>query len=80
ALIEALKAGEIAGAGLDVTEQEPLPPESPLWEMDNVIITPHISGSMQNYIEHAIDIFVDNLRRFRTGEPLKNVVDKKLGY
>lgn len=80
ALIESLMAGEIAGAGLDVTEEEPLPAKSPLWEMENVIITPHISGSMQNYIDRALEIFGENLRRYRASEPLMNVVDKKLGY
>lgn len=80
ALIESLQTGEIAGAGLDVVEDEPLSPDSPLWRMENVIITPHIAGSMDNYIDRALEIFGENLRRYRAGEPLMNVVDKKLGY
>lgn len=76
ALIEALRSGSIAGAGLDVFEQEPLPPGSPLWEMDNVIMTPHNSGATVHYEDRAMDIFEQNLQQFiRTGRPSKNVVD-----
>jgi len=80
ALIEALRQRRIAGAGLDVTETEPLPADSPLWEMENVILTPHYSGGMASYNEKALEIFTDNLRRYQAGEPLRNVVDKRLGY
>ncbi len=79
-LIEALKTKEIAGAGLDVFEEEPLPAESPLWEMGNVVLTPHYAGATPEYFNRAIDIFCDNLKRFLKGEPMKNVVDKKRGY
>lgn len=80
ALVRALQEGWIAGAGLDVFETEPLPDDSPLWEMDNVIITSHYSGLTPRYHERALAIFLDNLRRYRGGEPLRNVVDKQLGY
>ena len=80
ALIRALREGWIAGAGLDVFEKEPLPPDSPLWGMENVIITAHYAGATPNYHERAFAIFLDNLRRYRSGEPLRNVVDKRLGY
>jgi phosphoglycerate dehydrogenase-like enzyme len=80
ALIRALQEGRIAGAGLDVFETEPLPGGSPLWKMENVIITPHYAGATPHYDERAMAIFLDNLRRYKAGEPLRNVVDKKLGY
>ncbi len=80
ALIQALREGWIAGAGLDVFEQEPLPATSPLWEMDNVIITAHYAGLTPAYDQRALAIFLDNLRRYRAGEPLQNVVDKAAGY
>lgn len=80
ALIEALHEGVIAGAALDVFEREPLPADSPLWGLDNVILTPHISGGNENYNEVATSIFCDNLRRYLDGEPLRNVVDPDRGY
>ena len=80
ALIQALREGWIAGAGLDVFEQEPLPATSPLWEMDNVIMTAHYAGLTPAYDQRALAIFLDNLRRYRAGEPLRNVVDKAAGY
>lgn len=80
ALIEALRAGEIAGAGLDVFEEEPLPEDSPLWGMTNVLITSHYAGLTPEYDKRAFAIFIDNLGRYRRGEPLRNVVDKRLGY
>ena len=80
ALIRALQEGRIAGAGLDVFETEPLPESSPLWDMDNVIVTSHYAGLTPLYNERALSIFLDNLRRYRAGEPLHNVVDKELGY
>ena len=79
-LIRALREGWIAGAGLDVFEEEPLPASSPLWDMENVIITAHYAGATPNYHERALAIFLDNLRRYKAGEPLRNVVDKTLGY
>ena len=80
ALIEALRAGTIAGAALDVFEHEPLSPGSPLWAMPNVVLTPHVAGFRRDYWEAATDLFSDNLRRFLAGEPLLNVVDKHAGY
>jgi phosphoglycerate dehydrogenase-like enzyme len=80
ALVKALQEGWIAGAGLDVFEEEPLPEDSPLWKQENVIITPHYAGATPHYDERAMAIFLDNLRRYKAGEPLRNVVDKKLGY
>jgi D-2-hydroxyacid dehydrogenase (NADP+) len=79
-LIEALTNHWIRGAGLDVFEEEPLPQDSPLWEMDSVIITPHYAGSTPYYFDRALDIFCENLRRFLSGAPLMNVIDKKRGY
>src|SRR5581483_560591 len=79
-LVRALREGWIAGAALDVFEREPLPAESPLWELENVILTPHISGGTEIYNQRAVDIFADNLRRYLAGEPLRNVVDPARGY
>ena len=61
-------------------EEEPLPPESPLWELPNVILSPHISGATPHYDERATDLFAENLRRFAAGEPLLNVVSRQRGY
>lgn len=80
ALVAALREGRIAGAGLDVFEEEPLPPESPLWAMPNVIVTPHSAGDTPHYAERALGIFVDNLSRYRDGRDLVNVVDPARGY
>ncbi len=80
ALTQALREGWIAGAGLDVTDPEPLPADSPLWGMPNVIITAHYSGLTPRYNDRAIPIFLENLRRYVNGEALVNVVDKELGY
>ncbi len=80
ALVRGLQEGWIAGAALDVFAREPLPPDSPLWTMDNVIITPHVAGSMPGYMERAVELFCDNLRRYLAGEPLRNVVDVRRGY
>jgi D-2-hydroxyacid dehydrogenase (NADP+) len=79
-LVDALKTGLIAGAGLDVFETEPLPEDSQLWDLDNVIITSHYAGATPLYHSRAMDIFVDNVGRYQSGEPLRNVVDKQLGY
>jgi D-2-hydroxyacid dehydrogenase (NADP+) len=70
ALINALQAGEIAGAGLDVTDPEPLPADNPLWDMPNVIITPHISAQSPQYMDRAIEVIGENLRRYIADEPL----------
>jgi phosphoglycerate dehydrogenase-like enzyme len=80
ALIRALREGWIGGAGLDVFATEPLPAESPLWQMENVILTPHVSGRTAHYADRAIDIFVENLGRYLDGRPLLNLVDKGTGY
>lgn len=80
ALISALEQGDIAGAGLDVFEQEPLPADSPLWGMPNVIISPHVGGSRSDYTDRAIDVFAYNLQRYLDNEPLVNAVDRKRGY
>lgn len=79
-LIRALQRGWIAGAGLDVFETEPLPEDSPLWEMQNVILTPHVSGMTSHYEERAAELFVANLRRYLAGETLFNVVSRDRGY
>jgi phosphoglycerate dehydrogenase-like enzyme len=75
-LVDALRAGEIAGAGLDVFENEPLPPDHPLWSMENVILTPHIAGYSPRIPERHLAVLLDNVGRFSRGEPLRNVVDK----
>jgi len=80
AVVEALKTGQLGGAGLDVTDPEPLPAEHPLWRSNNVIITPHYSGGRPGYLEHVTQIFLDNLARYRRGEALRNVVDVSAGY
>jgi phosphoglycerate dehydrogenase-like enzyme len=80
ALAAALREGRIAGAGLDVYEVEPLPEDSPLWELENVILTPHAAGGSQNRPRPTIELFCDNLRRYQEGRPLRNVVDKELGF
>jgi phosphoglycerate dehydrogenase-like enzyme len=76
ALVEALRAGRLGGAGLDVFETEPLPPESPLWTLPNVIVTPHNSGDTKENWPRACEIFADNLGRFARGEPLRNEVGR----
>ncbi len=80
ALIRALKKKKIAGAGLDVFEEEPLSPESKLWELENVIITPHIAGSRRDYFKKVGEIFRVNLNRYLDRKPLLNLLDRKLGY
>jgi phosphoglycerate dehydrogenase-like enzyme len=80
ALIEALRGGVIAGAALDVYEEEPLPASSPLWAMPNVIVSPHICGDVDGWEEAVVGVFVDNLGRFVRGEPLRNLVDTDHGF
>jgi phosphoglycerate dehydrogenase-like enzyme len=80
ALIEALRNGMIAGAALDVFEVEPLPAESPLWRMPNVLVSPHRAGDHEGWEADVVSLFLDNLRRFVAAEPLRNVVDVELGY
>ncbi len=74
ALVAALQSGALGGAGLDVFAVEPLPPESPLWSLPNVIVTPHNSGDTPSNLPRACEIFLDNLSRYRSGEPLRNEV------
>ena len=80
AMIDALQAKRIAGAALDVFTTEPLPKESPLWALENVIITPHHSGSSPRASERTLKLFAENLRRYKAGEPLINRVDFEAGY
>ena len=80
ALVRALEEGWIAGAALDVFETEPLPATSPLWAMENVIVTPHIAGEPDDYPRRVMTVFEENIRRFREGRPLVNVVDLDRGY
>jgi phosphoglycerate dehydrogenase-like enzyme len=80
ALIEALRANKIGGAGLDVFEREPLEQESALWDLENTILTPHMSGSFKGYNSSCCELFAENLGRFVAGKPLLNVVDRALGY
>lgn len=80
ALIRALQSGRLGGAGLDVTAVEPLPAQSPLWQMENVVITPHVGGKRPDYQEAAVAVFCDNLERYVSGRPLLHLVDKRLGY
>jgi phosphoglycerate dehydrogenase-like enzyme len=80
ALTSALRDEVIAGAGLDVFEQEPLPADSPLWDMSNVMITPHVAGDSPRSHERFMALFCENLRRYVAGEPLLNLVDKTAGY
>jgi D-3-phosphoglycerate dehydrogenase len=79
-LIAAIESGHLAGAGLDVTATEPLPPESGLWDLKNVIITPHVGGQAATRIDDMTNFFCDNLARYLAGRPLRNEVDKKLGF
>jgi len=80
ALLKALGEGWIAGAGLDAHGVEPLPSESPFWTLPNVIVTPHNGATTPATAQRGVDIFVDNLRRYVAGQPLRNVVDKSAGY
>jgi phosphoglycerate dehydrogenase-like enzyme len=80
ALVAALDSGHLAGAGMDVYEREPLPAESPLWTMDAAILTPHWGAAFPARFERTMDLFLDNLRRFVAGEPMRNLVDKRRGY
>jgi phosphoglycerate dehydrogenase-like enzyme len=80
ALVEALRSGRLAGAGLDVTEVEPLPLESPLWDAPNLVISPHCGGISSHRMRKLIEFFCDNLRRYVAGQPLRNVVDQKKGF
>jgi D-3-phosphoglycerate dehydrogenase len=80
-LVAALESGHLAGAGLDVAYEEPLPPTSRLWDQPSVIITPHVGGQSDRRIDDMTDFFCENLRRYVAGERLRNLlVDKRLGF
>ena len=79
-LVAALQSGHLFGAGLDVTQVEPLPDESPLWDLPNVIITPHVGAQSLRRADNTTDLICENLRRYFSGRPLINLVDKQLGY
>ena len=79
-LADAIESGHLAGAGVDVTEIEPLPPTSRLWDLPNVIITPHVGGQSATRIDDMTSFFCDNLARYQTGRPLRNLVVKELGF
>jgi len=80
ALLAVLKERRIAGAALDVFAQEPLPPESELWGLDNLIITPHTSGASRQTSDGVYRIIQENVARYLAGQPLLNLVDKRRGY
>jgi phosphoglycerate dehydrogenase-like enzyme len=80
AIIEALRAKKIRGAALDVFEVEPLPKESPLWDMDNVLLSYHTADHTKDWLNDAVTLFIEEFGRWRKGEPLKNLTDKRAGY
>lgn len=82
ALYEELKSGRLGGAALDVADPEPLPPEHPLWDLENLILTPHVSGndSLDHTTDTIIDLFLENLRLYSEGKPMHHVIDRKVGY
>ena len=79
-LVKALDSKRLDGAGVDVTDPEPLPKDHPLWKFDNVIITPHVAGRSDRDQERMVGTIKENVRRFVDGKPLLNVVDKQKGY
>ena len=80
ALIRSLQSGQVGAAGLDVADPEPIEPSSPLWEMDNVIITPHVGAQSARRIPVTVDLFCENLNRYRNKQTPLNLVDKPLGF
>ena len=80
ALIAAMRAGRIAGAGLDVTAVDPIPRDSPLWDLPNTIITPHIATESVKMSDAVVDFWCENVRRFAENQPLLGVVDRRAGY
>lgn len=81
AMVEALRSGQLCGAILDVFQEEPLPAQSPLWSMSNVLISAHCAvDDLESYLQRAIDLFFGNVRRYLDGKPLENVIDGRLGY
>jgi phosphoglycerate dehydrogenase-like enzyme len=79
-MIEALRTKRIRGAALDVFDVEPLPEENPLWSFDNVLLTAHCADHVEGWVESAVVFFVEQFNRWRSGEPLQNIVDKRAGY
>jgi phosphoglycerate dehydrogenase-like enzyme len=79
-LLRALDEGDLAGAALDVFAEEPLPADHPLWSQERVVVSPHMAADAVGWREALVEVFTDNLRRWRAGEPLRNVVDKERGY
>jgi phosphoglycerate dehydrogenase-like enzyme len=80
ALVSALEEGRIKGAALDVFATEPLPAGHPIWRLRNVIVSPHCADNRAGWLEDSMRFFLESLERFRRGEPLRNVVDKRRGY
>jgi phosphoglycerate dehydrogenase-like enzyme len=80
ALIDALRTGRLAGAALDAFGTEPLPADSPLFDLPNVVLSPHVSGNFRDYWDLVVEVFCTNLSRYLAGEPLLNVVDRQRGY
>jgi phosphoglycerate dehydrogenase-like enzyme len=80
ALVETMTSGHLAGAGLDVTDPEPLPSTHPIWKFENVVITPHIAGASDVSFGRVLELLKENIRHFAAGEPLVNVIDKDKGY
>ncbi|MDJ0788975.1 MAG: D-2-hydroxyacid dehydrogenase [Myxococcota bacterium] len=80
ALADKLRAGSLRGAALDVFEQEPLPAESPLWDVPNLVVTPHVAGFDRDYLPRAFEVFAENVIRLERGEPLRNEIDRSRGY
>lgn len=80
ALADALRAGRLRGAALDTFATEPLPADSPLWDLPNVLVSPHVAGSFHGYTDAVVELFCENLRRYLAGGPLRNVVDRENGY
>lgn len=80
ALLKALRDGKIAGAALDVFTEEPLSEYSPFWDLDNVIVSPHMSGDFHEHLDVVAAAFLENLKRYRSGEPMLNIIDKRAGF
>lgn len=79
-LVTALESGHLAGAALDVTDPEPLPPDSRLWDLPQVLLTPHVGGQSARRADDMTNFYCENLRRYLAGQPLRNLVDKRLGF